>query len=70
MPFQRASSDVEPRHDDVVDPGRVQKPRKILSAVIRKAVADSQDPERVGIGRQGVIPERFLSFRHGQTKEQ
>ena len=69
MSFQRAAANVQARHDDVVDAGGFQKSWEVLRAVIRETVADSQDPEGVGIGRQREILLSALGVQRRQGGE-
>ncbi len=52
-----------------MDSGGLKKSRKVLRAVIGKAVAYGQDPEGVWPGRQRIVLETPLGVQSGQSQE-
>ena len=63
MAFQGAAADVQARDDDVVDARGLQQAGEIFGAVVGKAVAHGEDPERVRMLRQGIIVDARLGVQ-------
>ena len=76
VPFQGAAADVQARDDDVVDARGLQQAGEIFGAVVGKAVAHGEDPERVRMLRQGIIVDARLGVQEdgqgerGQREEE